>query len=868
MNENFYSNTEFQLMKEKINKEILRRGTYNWWGPLTTPNVGIDRTPAVTVNHNNEGPLEIDERTFTINYTSEGSICPTKNIIYPDHKENPGGDIPNIYEEHSDTSAKRFDVDELKNYIIGLSKIQDINLFYGTDEKEVTAFRNPKGIEDALINAQNSKRNVPLHLSDNPHYKLDPLTGEQIEFPMEDGKYVMPSAEYDGEEVDKHKGLGPYNFYDDYGATPGDSNFHPINPYVSQNVDRSLYNEGEYRDELIRHTEGGITSFDYGLNPRNPNQGNEYKSTPVSGGILGSCNVACTGLCSLTCDSSCSESCTVTCWNRCGNACTSSCGNECTGCSTLCYTSCQTKCEDVSGYSCLNAGAMTVEIQAQGGLRGEPAVNTISYSTHKCQGCSYSCQFYPNKKTECWDNGCMGKCFTSCMTYCSGTCFGGCVDNTNENTSSFKTGIGRGCSSGCTANCIGSCLGTCEGYCVETCWHSCKASCSDNCEWKCQTTCGNGCATNCISGCKGCTSCSNVCSGENTFRACSDCGHTACSKSCSDSCMGTCINAACKAVCGSESATACDANCRLNCSGTSCTSQCSNGCSSQCVSCVNTCGFQCGACSSLCSTGCEAACNITCSGACEHSCDTTCLNNCSDECGGCSNLCYSCVGMCIGVCSLKCENGCTSCSNQCSWWCDSSCNQQCFGTCAQHCISACSGSCATTATSENKFILEGPERDPTAIGYEPEHPTNRIEEQESFMFRKIDTEHSLEEKGIIIGIDEINQLFVLGVEPELSVYLQTTLHGGAFNLDSVSGEITVRPEMIPGIIDHTCPHHDDNGSIFIIVILKEADADINDIGYLLPFGFTSPKAIYDDEKNIICIIERMEVLVEGEEGWV
>jgi hypothetical protein len=880
-----YSSVEFRQLRELINEEILRRGSYKWWDPLTVPAVGEDRRAPLTipVPDKKGTQMQINEKTYTINNPSEGSIESTRNINYPAHDENPGGKPPAHRTTH-DTSALKFDAKELRNYIVGLAKIKDINLYYGRDEVPWTSFRDPQCIEDVLIDAQKSERNRPLASSDISPSKNDPNKNTKthknpnypashlVTYPKSGGEYVMPSGESDGEEVKKYEGLGPRNFYDDYGASPGDINYHPLNPFVSEYVDRSGRDEGEYRDKFVLHKEGGIPSSTFGTNPRNPNPGSSYKARAVTGGVIGACNVACTGLCYQTCDSECSESCATTCWNRCGESCTSTCGNICTGCNTMCYTSCRTKCQSVTGYSCIKAGAKTVKIYTTGGQEGVYAKNNIETTTYSCNGCAYSCQFYPNKKTECWDSGCMGKCFTSCTTYCSATCFGGCIDNANENTGAYKTGIGRGCSSNCTVNCIGLCQGVCEGYCIQTCWHACKATCSDNCSWKCFTNCGSNCANKCKNGCGGCSSCEGSCEGHNSKSGgCVGCGTEAgCTATCQHDCNTNCIGWGCRSVCGTGDAGACEANCRINCMTTSCTAQCSEACSSWCTQCVNTCGIQCGACTSQCSTGCTANCNITCSEKCAHNCTLNCVMTCSEACGGCSNLCYSCVGLCIGVCSVKCEQSCSSCTNQCGWWCDSTCNRYCFNDCDNRCINTCSGSCATYLESNTTSSLAGPERDPTAEGYIYPHPENRFEEQDSFRFytKQVKPPKPVVEPTLIeVGIDDDNNFYVTGLGEFGYVTHQTTLHGGVYNLDESTGKITINAAMIPGVVHTMLPNPDEGGSIFIAVLYKDPSFhfDDEDITVKIPFGFSTIPPIHDKDGNIIVIIERDKFLLPGEE---
>lgn len=884
MNRELYSNTEFTALKERLNQEIQRRGTYEWWDPLTTPSVGMDKSSPLSLPAEGERVF-VNDKTYTVNNPSEGSIERTRNIFYDTQGENPSGQNPDPKSTVPNTSAAQMNTDEMRNFLVGLAKIHDINLFYGRDEIQNLAFRDPRGIEEVIEGAEASELHrlladsalsatkedpnggIPDHL--NPNYP-DPV---DVTYPVEDGAYVMPSGESDGEELKTHDGVGPYNFFDDYGAKPGDGNFHPYNRNTTEYVRRDHNDQDNNRNPIktiVR--EGGIKSSSYGANPRNPNPGKPYKSRKVYGGVPGSCNVACTGMCFQTCDHECGESCTSTCWSRCGNACTASCGNVCTGCSSMCYQSCKTKCENTSGYACLKAGAKTVKIESTGGHDGEPAKNELTFDLHTCQGCSYSCQFYPNKKTECWDTGCMGKCFTSCSTSCSTSCFGGCIDNNSENSGSYKTGIGRGCSSGCTVNCIGICSGVCEGYCVQACWQACKQQCSDNCSWGCSTVCGNGCASGCSRGCTGCTSCAGSCIGQtNSYgRGCVGCGAmTGCTSNCQHDCNKNCIGWGCRSICGIDTAGSCEANCRLNCMGTSCTSMCSDVCSAKCSTCVNTCGFQCGTCSSMCSTGCESECNIDCSANCEQSCDLNCVHSCTEECGGCSNLCYSCVGMCIGVCSVKCEDGCSMCANMCGWWCDYSCNRKCFANCDSFCISTCSGSCSTFLKSESTMTV-GPTRTPTAEGYIYKYPKNRWEERESFrLFREPGRpyiEKDDHEYIITIDFDDKKNLRISGPDGLRFDIKQTSINSGVFNVDHESGETTINVNMIPGLVNKNEVNLDGGGGIYIIVLYGDNTSyKDSDIQVIVPFGLTVAPYIHDGN-NTIVIIQRDEFLMHGKTG--
>ncbi len=603
MNKDVYSNSELTELKNRINKEMLRRGSYKWWGPLSQPKVGEDTRSPDSIPHDKTS-IPVTDQTYTINNPSVGSIAPTRNIVYPNQGENPAGQNPDG--QTPTTSAARFDLDEIKNFLVGISKIRDINLFYSQDEQEFLAFRDLGDVRKLVSEIESDRLNKP---TTHP-FKVDPNAPDRITV-IKDGKtwtepnpnknipyekigdkYYMLSGEYDGEE-----GIpSETNYYDDYGAEPGNGNYHSLNPYVSANVDRTGYDFDNDRNKIpVGKMEGGKSSSRFGMTPRNPRQGDSYQPRVAYQGVPSTCNIACSGVCSLTCDSQCGESCTTTCFGRCGNACVSTCGNVCTGCSSLCYTSCQSKCENNSGMACVKAGATTLSIAARGGKDGTPAYNEMKIGApYACTQCSFSCQFYPNKKTTCWDNGCMGMCFTSCMHSCSTSCFGGCVDNPSENKGDFKTGIGRGCSSGCTVNCVGVCRGTCVGTCSSGCWNSCIQSCKDNCEWECSTSCGSGCMQGCMSGCKDqCTSCENVCTSASGAKTTCNNG---CVASCMHGCDKNCIANSCTAMCGSEGSNACDANCRMSCMSSSCTAQCSEQCASYCTSCVNGCDMACGAC--------------------------------------------------------------------------------------------------------------------------------------------------------------------------------------------------------------------------------------------------------------------------------
>ena len=686
MERNFYSNKDFRDLVNRINAEFKRRSTYKWYNPLTPPTVGEDRTPpriegVKDYNGDTVNP-PLTEGSYTINNPSNMSFSPTRNISHEAVGLNPAGVDGN---EYPTTSAAAWTVDEVRNFLIGLSRIKDIDFFYGLDEEPGLAFRDPQKIEDFVRTLES-----------------EPVSRKTI-------RGILDS-EYEGEEIDPVSGkLGPHNFFDDYGIPVGahiedgeKRSFGIRNPGLTPLVRRNAIDQDNHRNDIVTTryfggnsmTSEGTTSED-DFNPRNPMKAKyRYSNTRAiyAGSSNNSCVGACTGLCYQTCDNQCSESCSTTCYSRCGNACTSSCGQKCgTGCDSSCEMSCSTGCRTKAGYSCVNAGAETATILTSGGKDGIPASVAIRSTTFSCSGCSYSCQFYPNRKTTCWDAGCMSQCFISCSTGCATSCTGACIG-----ADSYSGGTG--CSTHCTMNCVQQCHTTCEIVCTQTCFSRCTTNCTDNCLNACTTQCGTGCANGCTVACKGCTAeCVGTCAGLADARYCSGCSSEGgCAAECMFGCNNNCLSVGCRGVCASDSSTACDSNCRSSCYSSSCTSLCENQCTDRCTTCVNTCGHSCGACTGECDTSCSMECNLNCSLECANSCSQSCLSSCTEGCNGCTNLCYSCTAECIGICSFRCEVTCTLCANNCTHWCDTSCEHTCFNDCILTCHAGCSESCLGT----------------------------------------------------------------------------------------------------------------------------------------------------------------------------
>lgn len=98
------------------------------------------------------------------------------------------------------------------------------------------------------------------------------------------------------------------------------------------------------------------------------------------------------------------------------------------------------------------------------------------------------------------------------------------------------------------------------------------------------------------------------------------------------------------------------------------------------------------------------------------------------------------------------------------------------------------------------------------------------------------------------------------------VTLQTTIHGGVYNVDESTGEITVNTDMLPGLVESNQPNVDNGGGIFVIIFYKnEQLSDIeNDIEFILPFGFQVIAMVHDKDDNLVIIIQRDEFLFPEE----
>lgn len=620
MDKNFYRKSEFDKIKERLNKEILRRRAYKWWDPLQYPEVGSDQDPvsgkyipAQSLPVVSGRPREaVTPKSYTINNPSTGAMTSstpsTINMPQTQPNQNKTGPTrnspsnPRYTKNHGDNpanslydSSANFDFDEIRNFLHGLSKIEDIDLFYGIDEIDKIAFRDPKDIENKLTMAENDIKTQPRNIAGTIQ---DPNKGKtnannsgtkgNVPYPV-----VLPSGETDGDEgfskEFKSGNLGPNNFFDDYvgkpkntnyrssrssiefGAdggtkgvpnypvngiqTPGNPNYRPTNPnsipkaddnvyqlqldskgnysFYEDNPDKAPYKyDGKVNSQVIetnkpRPIEYVTSSSKFGQNPRNPSHGasgnnsattlrrttskldKEFRPRQSYEGGHTTCWEACTGLCFLTCYDACSESCDRICWSRCGEACTASCGQNCSGCTGMCNTGCMTKCQNAVGHSCQYNGSTTkTPIPSRG---NETPSNKATYYYATCGGsCQWTCEFYPNYKTECWDTVCMTVCVTSCSDTCLNSCFNGCINNPDQsgrNAQSSKPA--SGCMYNCTHDCAGSCredacmsdCTSCTGRCSEDCSSycaegECNSSCDSYCNGSCEDDCDHSCGAN------------------------------------------------------------------------------------------------------------------------------------------------------------------------------------------------------------------------------------------------------------------------------------------------------------------------------------------------------------------------------------
>jgi hypothetical protein len=87
----------------------------------------------------------------------------------------------------------------------------------------------------------------------------------------------------------------------------------------------------------------------------------------------------------------------------------------------------------------------------------------------------------------------------------------------------------------------------------------------------------------------------------------------------------------------------------------------------------------------------------------------------------------------------------------------------------------------------------------------------------------------------------------------------TTVIGGVWNIDSITGEIMVNNNKLDAIIEATSPNLDDGIGFFVIILYDNPDIPITseDICIRLPTVYKSTE-ILDKDNNIVIIIERID----------
>jgi len=100
--------------------------------------------------------------------------------------------------------------------------------------------------------------------------------------------------------------------------------------------------------------------------------------------------------------------------------------------------------------------------------------------------------------------------------------------------------------------------------------------------------------------------------------------------------------------------------------------------------------------------------------------------------------------------------------------------------------------------------------------------------------------------------------------PEGLVYVikQTTLHGGVFIVDTVTGEIRIIPEALAA--EPIANFKDGSRNMFIIILYHNPGIVYtnDDIRVEIPWGYDSMEPIKDSNGDTIIVIERMMNSVE------
>jgi hypothetical protein len=169
-------------------------------------------------------------------------------------------------------------------------------------------------------------------------------------------------------------------------------------------------------------------------------------------------------------------------------------------------------------------------------------------------------------------------------------------------------------------------------------------------------------------------------------------------------------------------------------------------------------------------------------------------------------------------------------------------------------------------------IIAGPDRKPTSTDYIYPNPRNRYEERESLKIFRYPSSSRVpippkKDPIILITFDE-NREFIVNVPGELGyVTKQTPIHGGIYDINKTTGEITVAVDMLPSIPEKNHLNLDGGWGVFIVELYFKEDIAItdDDIEVVMPFGFKTAPYIHLENGNIIVIIERDPFLYEEDE---
>lgn len=727
-----FSNKQFTEWREKLNKEIKRRGTFSWWDPLVLPTVGTDRKPRTILPTKREMPDEtgsyvehkvVSDQSYVVENPSTGAIEKTRNILYPSQGDNPGGqdtdgEYPAVDDNNPDswnpdpgygnpkTSATRFDQDEIRNYLLGLAKMHDIDLFHGRAEKAGVAFRDPADIGNKIEQATQDVLHEPV--SSSIYTKDDPNAGvknfcinggpgtkisnelvEVTETDEDDNevvRYKMPSGQYDGEEIlPGHDGPDPTNFYDDYGAQVSEVNVSQLkkgtNTVTGPESGKVLAVHDAYKDpNFVATTTNSTKTTPAGSQPANGFVADQHASDIPMETLPGFKFKQ-----------------------------TQSGGEDAMDPASPKYGGNHPNKKDdyadtITPLTKMKDNDPNLAFHPQNPyVSTESTVQQVEQDNYRketvtevTEGGKDSIRFglnprNPQRGSEYTQNsyrtvfsGKKGLCHVAC----SGLCYLTCDSECNESCQST-------CWNRCGDACISTCSNVCTG-CSSLCYNTCKTKCENRTGYSCIDVGAETIEVKTYGKQKGewpknvikykthsCTGCSYSCQFYPNYRTsctdamCQNMCFYSCYSYCSTACYGGCINnvsehdhSTVKDPGGNGDASpqnkvskAKDENKSIDTSKTNATryktgkgQACKGSCTADCVgSCTDACVGTCnGKCFNSCTSSCYLTCNLTCSMTCGKACMSSCKENCTANCGE-----DNCKGGCSTSCAVGCADDCT-----------------------------------------------------------------------------------------------------------------------------------------------------------------------------------------------------------------